>query len=161
MSRNSDELNPIITQQVDMFRDSQIQYENCGLISDQDSIIKEEEPEVPTKTPLDKSLLNELERLIINLNHTAMTFLKSNQFDFAKELLKKAEVHLLNVDTQVPSKTESLESGGISALSTLKNKLLGLTYNNLGCVAKQKLEFQEALDYLKKALVYESAQEEN
>lgn len=48
----------------------------------------------------------------------------------------------------------------MTALNALKKKLLGLTYNNLGCVAKQKLDYQEALDYLKKALVYESALEE-
>jgi len=42
-SHASADLNPIITQQVDMFRDSQINYETCGPLSDQDSIIKEEE----------------------------------------------------------------------------------------------------------------------
>lgn len=58
------------------------------------------------------------------------------------------------------SEQDSLEGGSITTLNALKNKLLGLTYNNLGCVAKQKLDYQEALDYLKKALVYESALEE-
>lgn len=64
-----------------MFRDSQINYETCGLLSDQDSIIKEEEAtENAAKVipPLDESLLDELERLIINLNHTAMNFLRNN-----------------------------------------------------------------------------------
>ena len=46
-------------------------------------------------------------------------------------------------------------------LESLKNELLGLTYNNLGCVCKQNSDFLGALDFLKKALVYESAHEKN
>lgn len=48
----------------------------------------------------------------------------------------------------------------MSKLNELKNRLLGLTFNNLGCVAKQQQDYKQALEYLKKALIYESAQEE-
>jgi Tfp pilus assembly protein PilF len=48
----------------------------------------------------------------------------------------------------------------LTTLDALKNRLLGLTYNNLGCVAKQGSDFKKALEYLKKALVFESKLEE-
>lgn len=41
-------------------------------------------------------------------------------------------------------------------MDALKNRLLGLTYNNLGCLCKQKQDFHGALAYLKEALAYES-----
>lgn len=88
-------------------------------------------------------MIDELERLIINLNHTAMQFLRGNQYDLATALLVKAETNLLQVDSQITQMQESVgqdslnDAGQINLLNALKNKLLGLTYNNLGCVAKQ------------------------
>ena len=39
----------------------------------------------------DTAVLDELERLVVNLNHTAMSNLKNDQFVMAKRLLFKAE----------------------------------------------------------------------
>lgn len=49
----------------------------------------------------DASILNELERLIINLNHMAMDFLRKDQFNMAIGLLNKAEANLLQVDESI------------------------------------------------------------
>lgn len=46
----------------------------------------------------DTTVLDELERLVINLNHTAMSNLKIDQFVMAKRLLFKAEQNLIQVD---------------------------------------------------------------
>ena len=46
----------------------------------------------------DTAVLDELERLVINLNHTAMANLKNDQFVMAKRLLLKAEQNLIQVD---------------------------------------------------------------
>jgi hypothetical protein len=43
----------------------------------------------------DRKVISELERLIINLNHTAMQFMRRNQFEVATALLVKAESNLL------------------------------------------------------------------
>jgi len=48
----------------------------------------------------------------------------------------------------------------IYEVETLKNRLMGLTYNNFGCLCKQKKDFKGALDYLKRALNYESRLED-
>ena len=49
---------------------------------------------------------------------------------------------------------------GIGPLDALKNRLMGLTYNNLGCLCKQQQDFKGALVYLKKALHFESRLED-
>ena len=52
----------------------------------------------PILTVKDTAVLDELERLVINLNHTAMANLKNDQFIMAKRLLLKAEQNLIQVD---------------------------------------------------------------
>ena len=93
--------------------------------------------------------MDELERLVINLNHTAMANLKNDQFVMAKRLLFKAEQNLVQVDNQCAEllvTTDSISDlgdanfakrAGIGPLDALKNRLMGLTYNNLGCLCKQ------------------------
>jgi len=46
-------------------------------------------------------VLSELERLVINLNHTAMEFLRGDSFSMAIALLRKAEENLLQVDDSI------------------------------------------------------------
>ena len=48
----------------------------------------------------------------------------------------------------------------LDELNSLKNRLMGLTYNNFGCLYKQQKDFKRALEYLKKALDFESRLEE-
>ena len=45
-------------------------------------------------------MYGELEKLVVNLNHQAMSNLKNDHFVFAKRLLLKAEQNLLQVDDQ-------------------------------------------------------------
>lgn len=60
-----------------------------------------EEKRMQVETILrDTTVMDELERLVINLNHTAMANLKTDQFAMAKRLLLKAELNLAQVDTQ-------------------------------------------------------------
>lgn len=79
-----------------------------------------------------------------------MANLKSDKFTVAKQLLQKAELNLLQVDrqcTEFRATTESISDfgenkftrreAGLDALDALKNRLMGLTYNNLGCLCKQ------------------------
>ena len=40
-------------------------------------------------------LMDDLEKLVVSLNHTAMAKLKSDQFTAAKKLLFKAELNLI------------------------------------------------------------------
>lgn len=49
------------------------------------------------QAPTDKNIIvqDELERLIVNLNHSAMACLKSDNFDKARQMLLKAETNLL------------------------------------------------------------------
>jgi len=88
-------------------------------------------------------------------------------------LLKQAEQNLLQVDRQCDefraasdSISDLIESkitrpeAGIVALDALKNRLMGLTYNNLGCLCKQQKDFPGALVYLKRALDFESRLED-
>lgn len=84
-------------------------------------------------------------------------------------LLQKAESNLMQVNAQIAEVQAGADSlgdlslmqgSGLSTLDSLKNRLLGLTFNNLGCVCKQSKDFKQALFYLKKALVYESRLEE-
>jgi exonuclease VII small subunit len=83
----------------------------------------------------------ELERQIINLNHNAMEALSFNEFEQAHRLLKTAEAYLFQVDGQISRVKYSVGHDSCTSeftmLSVLKNKLFGLTYNNLGCAAKQ------------------------
>ena len=58
-------------------------------------------------------------------------------------------------DKSLQKKMEDVEE-----LETLKNRLMGLTYNNFGCLCKQQKDFKGALDYLKRALDYESRLED-
>ena len=100
----------------------------------------------------DTTVYDELEKLVVNLNHQAMSNLKNDQFSTAKRLLLKAEMNLIQVDNQCAefqATTDSIgdlgdvqfakrEEPGISDLDNLKNRLMGLTYNNLGCLYKQQ-----------------------
>ena len=58
-------------------------------------------------------------------------------------MLIKAEQNLLSVDKQIADLyfgVENLDENnyeGLGDIQVLKNRLLGLTYNNLGCVCKQ------------------------
>ena len=77
-----------------------------------------------------------------------MASLKNDQFVNAKKLLLKAEHTLLTVDAQcaeLQATTDSIgdlgdpqfaKVTGIGTLDALKNRLLGLTYNNMGCLHK-------------------------
>ena len=118
-------------------------------------------------------LMDDLEKLVVSLNHTAMAKLKSDQFTAAKKLLFKAELNLIQVDdecAELQATSDSIndlgdhqfayKEGGIGAVEALKNKLMGLTYNNLGCLCKQQKDLKGALEYLKKALYYESRLED-
>ena len=98
-----------------------------------------------------------------------MANLKNDNFNQAKNLLLKAEQNLLKVDIHVAEISESIgdlcdtqftKKAGIGPLDALKNRLMGLTYNNLGCLCKQQQDFHGALAYLKAALDYESRLEE-
>ena len=57
-------------------------------------------------------------------------------------MLIKAEQNLLSVDQQIADLqfgAENLDENnyeGLGDIQVLKNRLLGLTYNNLGCVCK-------------------------
>ena len=44
------------------------------------------------------AILGNLEQLIINLNHTAMEYLRNDKFAMSIRLLRKAEEHLLKVN---------------------------------------------------------------
>jgi hypothetical protein len=44
------------------------------------------------------AVLSELEKLILNLNHTAMDFLRKDDFKMATKLLQKAEINLMQVN---------------------------------------------------------------
>ena len=112
----------------------------------------EEDVQDKTNENLNKSqsstiaILSDLEHLIVNLNHTAMEFLRNDQFALSIRLLNKAEHNLMQVNEQISEFKEGAESigdmqflqgTGLVTLESLKNRLLGLTYNNLGCVCKQ------------------------
>ena len=75
-----------------------------------------------------------------------MDFLRKDNFKMATKLLQKAESNLMQVNAQIEEFQEGAESigdlqfaygSGLNSLDSLKNRLLGLTYNNLGCVSKQ------------------------
>lgn len=77
------------------------------------------------------SSLKQIEKLILKLNQNAMDSLKEGKSDICKELLMKAESSLLSMD-----KNHEIMSKSGDAVN-FKNKLLGITYNNLGCFFKQ------------------------
>lgn len=52
----------------------------------------------PRAAKRDTTVHDELEKLVINLNHSAMANLKNDQFIQAKRLLQKAEQNLIQVD---------------------------------------------------------------
>ena len=111
----------------------------------------EQKPETAkSKAQKNSAVLDELEKLVVNLNHSAMANLKNDQFTEAKRLLIKAEHNLLQVDNSCAEfrvTTDSIsdlgdanfgkKEAGIGPLDALKNRLMGLTYNNLGCLCKQ------------------------
>jgi hypothetical protein len=76
-------------------------------LSDHDSIMHEDEHEAGVaddgkeQEQTDAVVLSELERLVINLNHTAMEFLRGDSFTMAVALLRKAEDNLLQVDDSI------------------------------------------------------------
>ena len=75
-----------------------------------------------------------------------MEYLRNDSFAMSVRLLHKAEQDLMQVDEQVANFKSNAESigdqtfmkgAGLVHLESLKNRLFGLTYNNLGCVCKQ------------------------
>ena len=60
-----------------------------------------------------------------------MNSLKDGKSELCRDLLLKAENTLLTMD-----KMDDLNFLGSSEAVNLKNKLLGLTYNNFGCLYK-------------------------
>ena len=84
-----------------------------------------------------------------------MQYLRKTRHEEARQVLRKAESSLFSVNeivTRMPELTETLIN--------LRNQLLGLTYNNLGCVEKQAFNLEAALKYSKLALEFESLGEE-
>ena len=82
----------------------------------------------------------------------------SNRIDFYKDKNVLSDKELPVVESE--ALFTGLEiNGGDSAVESLKNKLFGLTYNNFGCVYKQKKDLTAALSSLKRALYYESLEE--
>jgi hypothetical protein len=78
----------------------------------------------------------ELERLITNLNHTAMEYLRRDFFNEARECLFRAE-HFLGIAKSFSAYL--IEQGEVSTeadLKEMRHQLCGLTYNNFGCVEK-------------------------
>lgn len=85
-------------------------------------------------------ILKENEDNIITQNKQAMDLLRNEKYDHALFFLNQA---LINV--------RSLKK------SEIKEKLLAITYNNLGCFFRRTGKQQQALDYLFKAAELEKA----
>ena len=80
----------------------------------------------------------------------------SNRIDFYKDKNVLSDKELPEIDEEALFDDAQ---GGDSAVESLKNKLFGLTYNNFGCVYKQKKDLTAAFSSLKRALYYESLEE--
>ena len=133
----------------------EVEDEKGGSVKESEKVEEEQEAQKPSVESKASELishgsttaiLDDLEQLIINLNHTAMEYLRNDSFAMSVRLLHKAEQDLMQVDDQVSNFKNNAESigdqtfmkgAGLIHLESLKNRLLGLTYNNLGCVCKQ------------------------
>jgi tetratricopeptide (TPR) repeat protein len=100
-----------------------------------------------------QSVIEQLERLVLNLNKTAMELLKRHRASESLQLLQKA-LSSLEMTSKAPQLSCDEQVGDL--VQGLNYQLLGLTHNNLGCIFKQQEDFEQALVHLKAALYYES-----
>ncbi|KAL4481627.1 hypothetical protein ABPG74_007716 [Tetrahymena malaccensis] len=99
-------------------------------ISDQNSLMPQEEE------------YKQMEKLILKSNKLGMEYLKIEKKADCLELLKKCEKLLLSEYNK-------------SQQNFVINKLLAITYNNLGCYYRKDEKPNVALNYLKKSLMIE------
>ena len=99
----------------------EVEDEKGGSVKESEKVEEEEEaPQASVESKTSElishgsttAISDDLEQLIINLNHTAMEYLRNDSFAMAVRLLHKAEQDLMQVDDQVSNFKNNAESIG-------------------------------------------------
>lgn len=98
--------------------------------------------------------MRKLERVVKKYNDLAVACMEGSSLDQSLECLVKAEGLL---DEKKGEGEERVEDTADSTQRLVIDRLLSITYNNLGCLYRRMAEPEKALEYLKKALAIEQA----